>query len=633
MTTYNLPDYSLGSYDLMLTQVLSRSVSAFTKHVQVLQHQGQLFTSAVDLGPMRRERAAKWSSFFSKLRIGVHSFTFVPFYERIPQSDVLTEVPYTISNYSYDTFTANSDSISITHDTATSGLATGGVEISSVTEGETYVVSFFVEAVSGAAEEAITAEDLSLRYKSAGHNATTLFYHHALQVGWNRVYLPIMSTGTAYMTLLTETPARKFSIKLSHIKAHKVTVHEDFENRLNMQSAVNAGSPYAFDAVSADATLRYTGGTEATIEVTSTGSGERRVAFPLRNLVSLSQAANGNPIYKADFTLTRTSGTAPSYMKAAFRTFTTSSIGSASTSLLIQDIVEGSNTIFLRAGSYLDEYFIVAMDDDTAYEYEIEDLQITKMSLNPEIDPRTTMTLSTCTNAASANDFGTFSGATTSGVTVGHDATGADDKWCYWPVTLDETKKYLITYDYTKNSGADSAWVPQLRFTSSGVSDSNPSCTQYSSQTGQAVIMQPDADDDGIGFRVFSGTDINFTISNLKVVELPDYGTDTLAARSTLQLVGPSNQTSYMEAGDFIQLPNSQMIQLEESLNTDDQGYVFTTPFPLTRSALTAGHECEIICPEIRMMIDGNTLTTGIRQPGGIYTGMSFTATELIDQE
>lgn len=628
----NLPSYSLKSYGIQLEAAIGRTVGMYSYYTKSNNRMGSRHTLSFVAPVFDRVTYSKWASWFTRLNVSYNPFKFCPYRERIPVSDCLTEAQLSdvvnSSSSALDVFSkGNVSEVKVGHNTTGTGGA-WAYQTATLEEDEFYVLTFHASVNKGVFstttdnEFRVTVNDTS--------EATAAALSQVINEGWNEFTIRGQSDGTHWIKYYYEATSKKAEFTVSNWNLQKITVDTSFVSRLNKEQAANGTSSRDFDTFVANSSTVVPGyGTAVNAAITTTSVNERAVYFPIQNLLSDANSMNSQPWYKVSFNLTVNSGTLGT-SKVAFAASTSTTL--TSTADYYADVSSGVNTAYIKSDVADYGYLAIQVADSSAVDISITDLKVHKMSINPEVDDRTDVASVTAVNAVGAAAFGSFTLATATGFTASHDGTGASGKFAYVPLTLTSTNPHLITFDIVKNSGTHTLGHLTLYWVNSGSLDSSPACSLSSTDTTVSVILTPDGDDDGLAFFINAGFSLNFTVSNFKVVELPVYGTDTVAARSTLQLTGPADEIEYLGPDAYIELPNTQLIKTGAHLVTNNTGHSSVQSLPILRSTLTTGYECKVFCPEGLFIVEKSTTELSNRLPGGVYDEISVTAIEYIDQ-
>lgn len=626
----NFPTYSLKSYGLQLEASIGRTVGMYSYYTKMNNRMGSRHTLSFVAPVFDRDSYSRWASFFTRLNISFHPFKFCPYRERIPQSDCVTEIALTSPQNSatnpVDTFSNNPLIIGTSVNVGDGDRWV--YQQATLEAGEVYILSLHTSVLKGALGST-SGSRLKVVFQDGSEASSIDDTQLILIEGWQSFNVIGQTDGIHTFRYIYEN-ATPGQFELQSITLHKLTVDLSADSRLNKEQAVNGTSGRAFDTFVGNSSTVVPGyGVAANMAITTTGTNDRSIYFPIQNLVNDDNCTGDQPWYRVSFDLTVNSGTLGT-TRAAFTGNTSSALpGSA---VFLESVSAGSNVLFMQSNIADYGYLAIQVFDTTAVDISIADLKVHKLGINPEVDSRTPVVTSTAVNAAGAGAFGTFSGASATGFTAAHDGTGASNKFAYIPTTLESMNPHLITFDIVRNSGSATLGHLTLYWTNSGSVDESPAVSLKSDATSISVIMIPDGNDDGLAFFIGAAFELDFTVSNFKITELPVYGTDTVPARSTLQFTGPANESSYLSAASYIQLPNDQLIITNNHLVTDQTGYTSVGSMPILRSALTTGYECKVFCPEGLFILESNTADLSTRKPGGVYDEISVTAIEHIDQ-
>lgn len=621
----HIPSYRLTSYGVQLESSVGRSIGMYNFQTSHNNRMGSRLTLALTTPVLYRDEFTRWQSFVAKLNVSNFPFYFCPFLERIPQGDILSELTLSpLTNNTFTTLTAGFNNEYIVSHTIGTSSATANITFTATGDKVTLLTFFAKNIIAGSLDKNIVVT-------SGG-----TIYGKVVE-GWNKIYVRTSGAGPSTYTLSHSVVDEdggsvyefgKIKFLVSNFKAYDVNVTENYWNRLNKENAINGSGAFALNSLSYSYANALNDGLHYDVGVTTTGTSPRNIALPIINLVGGSDRINNRlPYYKITYTLITLTGS----ITSATVGFSDSLSGTPTSGSFFSDTVSpGANTHFLHSPISGSGYLLIQFDDTTSFTAAVLSINITKLSETCELTNYTPVTLGVATN----DNFHELSGASTSGFTANQPWSGRQ-RAASFAATVDSSKKYLIS-GFIKGlpSGAD---VVRFSFgTAPSTEDTTPSFAASMNVTPTSgyfsVIVQPDGDDNAIFIYVPSTYRGSFVIKDLQVLQLDDYGTDTIPARSSLGLIVPDVTKPAFVIGDYIGLPNSQLVVNQEGLGGSLVSIKKVNILPILRSNLTTGSEITTICPIGKFVIESSAAEMSNREAAGIYDQLSFIAIEDVTQ-
>ncbi len=248
-----------------------------------------------------------------------------------------------------------------------------------------------------------------------------------------------------------------------------------------------------------------------------------------------------------------------------------------------------------------------------------------------------TCTYGTFANGSGVNAYGTFTGASATGFTAAHDGTGANDKICSVSIPNFSSSStsssagsnwLYLTFDLTVNSGTGGV-LPYLSSSAPGTYNASAGTTVSGTGSKAQYIKNPVNGTNYLIFFISAATNINFTVSNLKLVRLQHtYGVSSATANANSITLGccPVSHPNLFTAGDYISISNN-LYMVTQNVASSITGTATVNVFPCLRSSYAANTAVTGVNPLGTFRLMQNSISHGVVTPDSI-NGVGFSARE-----